>query len=532
MESRLFKYAISPIGGRVENYLVENAKDILKPKTTTLPPDQYFLEGKYARNYHVDEITINTDLEPLKAHRLTYLSARKPKSDLPPQRKAIIYLPGNCPAIMDSLPNMLPLMEDMAADFFDMNQSIELVSYCQHYRGRGANQHSAEENFNDYTMLQDAKDQAELIRHLVTEGYQPKDILLIGYSYGSAVALWAANLLNKKYGKTYSQLKFYSDRGFGNLFEFRYLKPLIYDQETAHQRLHEKEMMPKKALHDVLVKNLPNSIVFNIENDLCIWEDYSLAYTFKSTDMHGHVFTGCAEGFENSHFADRGSIHLKHITQIQPHHLMTALLLEKPIDLLFPAELPVKGYALREGVAPGHHDYLVCAPNAPEVPPTSFTGLPILATVVSHLIGTLDDYCHARAARASASELGPDYNHAWFAQTGLFGWSARQQIEAAIQLMKLLCEKPNPNVIELAKLKASLGPHQSGELKKIFDKIILFIDELQLIKRFNYWVSMISDKSAAEKLTFSESDLTDWNVIENYPEEVQNIHSHSPVVIS
>lgn len=530
MDSRLFRLIVSPIGGRVENYLVDNAKDILKPKTTIQPPDAAFLAVKNAENFQIDEINIETELHPLIAHKLTLTRFRKPKVNATPQRKAIIYMPGNCAEILDSLPSMLPLMEDMVEDFVDMNQLIDLACYCQHYRGRGANRHTEDENFNDYAMLQDAKDQAALIRHLVAQGYRPEDIMLIGYSYGSAVALWAANLLNRHDGNQYSKLKFYSDRGFGNLFEFRYLKPLIYDQEIAHQRLHEKEMMPSQTLHDVLIANLPNSIVFQIENDASIWDDYSLAYTIQATEMPGQIFVGRAEGFGDAHFADRRSIHLKEIIQVQPHHLVSALLLEKPIDFMFPAMLPRAGYALRNDVTKGHRDFLGFELAVEDVASPNFTGLPIIATVVSHLIDQLDTYCKARAERARASELGPDYNHAWFAQTGIFGWSARQQIETAMQLMKLLCEKPQPNVIELAKLKVSLGPHQSGDLKKIFDKIVLFVDELQLIKRFNNWISSISAELVTDKSTLSRSVLTDWNLIENYPEDVKNIESHSPVV--
>lgn len=487
MDTRFIKLLLSPIGSRVENYLIESAKDIIKPKSDTQPPDKWFLSQTESARHKLQSIDVEVEGRVLIAHRLTVVN-RRGISTQSSIRKAIVYMPGNNPNIMDSLPTMQPLMEEILDDVMDSKEAINLVCYCQHYRGRGANQKTDAENFNDYPMLQDAKDQAALIHHLTQQGYHPSDILLVGYSYGSAVAIAAVQELVKKHGDHYKQIKFFSDRGFGNPFDLKYLKPLIYDITKAHQRLHEKEMMPQKLLRDVIVECLPYSVIFHVEGDQCIWPDYSLASSFTPDEMMGKIFEGCAERVNNPHYADRSALHLKYLSQIQPHHLMTALLLEKPIRLLFYAEMPRQGYALSLNAKPGDLDYIDFPRRAHERTEDSEIDLPVISTAVTHLVGQLDRYCAQRAERAIESGYGSDYNHAWFGRAGMVGWTARQQIEMAVSIMKALCDQQNPDVATIMKLKDSLGPHHSGELRNIFENVYHFAMECERINRFNQWV--------------------------------------------
>ena len=529
---RLFGLFTAPIGYSIETFCVEHARDIIKVRTTKQPSDVWYLLAKRTESRTIEDIDISSELEPLIAHKLQLVnkdsaSASHANSH---SKKAIIYLAGNNPFIMDSLPSMEPFLQTVSQIMKETKMEDNVACFFQHYRGHGANQSHGQENFNDYSIFQDAKDQALLVKKLVEEGYKPDDIILMGYSYGSAVALWTIYYLVTEFDMKYINVKFYSDRGYGDPFDFPYIKPFIQDQKEAHQRLYEKEMMPFVQLHD-LAAWLPDTFVFRIHNDRSIWMDFSLANTFKPDELPGRVWIGKSENesTQDPHYASRDAIGLKTIQEIKPHHFMAAMLNEKPIDLYFDIKIPMlnghsfAGYAFKNDAAMGSADFVALPviemkkDNKQEVKEV----FSVLSNAISNLIQQLHGYCCQRAEQAAASGYGGDYKKPWLGKSGFVGWTAKEQVQMAVRIMTSLCHENGPDITNLRSIQQEDGPHCSGGLFKIFMDVMSFVEEYSQLQHFNQWVTTMSFRRqermksdyAAEKIALAklhESLADDW----------------------
>ncbi|MEO8964260.1 MAG: hypothetical protein ABI370_06280 [Gammaproteobacteria bacterium] len=536
MHSKILNLLKAPIGERVENFLSDMSQNLLKPRVYAQPPDSFYLAIKQTQSRKIEDLEVQSENRKLVAHKLQ-LTENHPedKSNLTLRKKAIVYLPGNCPYISDSLPEMEPVLKDLVNSVSKVNHTSMIAVFCQHYRGRGANQVKHSENFNDYTMHQDAKDQAALLLKLIQLGYQPEDILVLGYSYGSAVGLWAIHHLASNFDSAYSNIKFYSDRGFGNLFDFPYIiKPFIVDQTAAHHKLYQKGMMPELPLREIVVKSVPESFIFHIENDKCIWIDFSLAGSLSQTKLPGRIFSGEADVEDkpefanypsvfknNPHLATRSAIHLKFISELKPNHFITAMLTEIPISIVFKYKFTqsISGYALKLDAKSGESEFI----DIPEKilqkkeKPAAIKQTFLATNVIANFLQQLHEYCNKRAERAAASGYGGDFKKPLVGSSGFVGWTARQQIQMAIHLMNFLCDENGPNVEAIVALHGETGPHDSGALALIYTQLMQFIEEYKKLQCFNGWVGSMPQRrlERKEKQLKHDAELGEWETIDD-----------------
>lgn len=490
-------------GGRVETFYVENARELIKPKTFVA--SSWYMDEFTSR--HISKHNIKSTFHISEGRRLDvhyFQNSTSPAEEksVDVTKKAVIYMTGNCHYVAEAIPR---LAEDKFFDDFEalvkkMEPTADVSFYCQDYRGRGFNQKDAKENFNDYTLFQDAKDQASLIRKLIVEDrYKPEDILVCGYSYGSAIGLWAIFFLINQYGSSYANVKIYSDRGFGNLFNYYPISFFIKDNENANQRLHQIGVMPEISLYDI-AKLLPASCVFEIEDpqrDKVYLDTITLHHSFQKEEFLGRVWMG--KKIETSwylpHFTPHNQIQLKYIPECRPYFFMVAMLTETPIKLSFLpyTEKEISGYALVNEAKPGDENFVrllkkVSSPVEEKKEGAVSPVHTIQTNAISPLISQLDAYCISRASRAKESPQGGDYNHAYGGGSGLVGWTAKQQIEKAIEIMGLLMKARRPDFTALKELLTKPGPHQSGSLKIICREIKAFINECESLEYFNRWI--------------------------------------------
>src|SRR6266568_2839287 len=85
---RISKFFTKP----VEDFFVENAQGILKPKIFSQPHDEHLLKKK-----NIKQVNVFSGERLLYAHGIIHES----KNSAPP--KAIVYMPGNVPFFNDSL---------------------------------------------------------------------------------------------------------------------------------------------------------------------------------------------------------------------------------------------------------------------------------------------------------------------------------------------------------------------------------------------------------------------------------------------
>lgn len=503
------------LGISVDDFLVSKSKSIVKNREMVADDKTMkMFQTVYIDKNRVSKIPVKTDDRTLTAFKMQ-LDDQKEGRPLSEQ-KAIVFILGNNGYVANDLPGVLPLSKKIIEESLSASIQLNVAWFCQDYRGRGFNQHN-NDNFNDYSIEQDAKDQAAFIKTLVDAGYKPKNIMVFGYSYGSAVGLWAMYHLIKTYGDHFANIKFFSDRGYGNPFNGPIVSLLIADQQAAHQKLFLHEMMPDIPLGDIAEK-LPNSCVFRVEDDLSVYKPISLADAASPEKLPGRIWVGRTDVEQpNPHSADHFSLQFKAISELKPALLITAMLNEIPIQLCFTKNpllydnKPFPGYIFKEGATPDSDDFIAMSK---EISTQSrikdkYSGprqklLSVRCQVIAELVNKLHLYCLARAERAKKSGIGAQYNKAWLGQTGLVGWTAKQQVQMAIRLMDCITQTaPDHKTIE--QLANESGPHRSGELSDIFLKIKQFSQEYSQLKEFNLWIMTV--KSSALKPTYDSQGL-------------------------
>lgn len=476
--------------GLVENYFVEHARDIIKPRHFIAKPNvMHWFESAFLRKRRIKTIKHVSDNKELIAHAF-HIDENIDKSSVR-DKKAVIYMLGNCHYIAEAFPRI----ESFMKDFSDLTQKqiscTSVTFFCQDYRGKGYNQHGERDNFNDYSLLQDAKDQAALIHHLVTkENYKPENILICGYSYGSAMGLWAIALLAEKYGSHYANLKIMCDRGFGNLFNYPPVKLFVKDNELANERLRQKNVMPKQHLHDIAM-HLPASCVYEVEDPKRgYFEDITLAAMLTKNKMQGRCWRGqltSQAATEIPHFAGHEDMQIKSIPELKPYHLMVAMLTEKPIVL--------DSQRQRCGSAISSKD-------------TKVATFSLSTQAITCLLKKIEDYCLERFNKTNNSASFQDY----------FRWTAQQKIQMAVKIAELLDQTDGANIIELQQLSAIEGPHQSGTLKKILSDVMALVTDLEQLKHFNAWItslpaSRLQNISPQNRNGFF-AKANDWEMVE------------------
>lgn len=519
----MFSAALGYAGAYVPNYFIKNAKDLLKDRQFVANAyEMYNFVWHYSKNTSLRLVTsldVAVPMRTLVAHKLQLPTTEKNDSAL--IKKAIIYMMGNCFYVAESLPKVEQLLKNLVKDTNNLTSNVEYTVFCQDYRGRGFNQENKEENFNDYPMSQDAEDQAALIRKLVEEeGYKPEDIFVLGYSFGSAVGLWAIYNLVKDVDVTYANIKFYSDRGFGNLFDYPIVRPFVHDQEEAHQRLHALGMMPNIFLHEI-ARQLEECLVTAVAKEHLLHEKIALVERLTQTDMPGRVWVAETDNPSrvDPHLASHQAIHAAHIPELKSHYFMLAIMHEMKITLLFNAELPkddkgetILGYALKKDALPSHTDFVAIPPLtiSSEEKPNHASLPPLTVTVTADLISRLHAYCLQTASQAIESGLGAANNKAWLSTTGWTGWTAKQQIQMAIRLMTELAKNEEVDVLALLALQQEVGPHASGRLCLIFQDIIKFAEDYKRLQQFNAWIASMEKRreDRAHKKAYSAIDLT------------------------
>lgn len=486
--------------GLIESFFVENAKNMIKPRVLIASYYQMrWFEFDFIPKYNIRTIKYVSDERALVAHFFqTNHREEKPASI---NKKAIIYVLGNCHYVAEALPRIKSFVTDFTKLIKKLEPNTHITCFCQDYRGRGFNQSSEEENFNDYTLLQDAKDQAALIHHLVDkEGYQPENILICGYSYGSAIGLWSIALLVEKHGVHYADLKIMCDRGFGNLFNYPPVKIFVKDNDAANKRLQQKEVMPAQHLHD-LAMLLPASCVYEVEDEKRGYmNEVTLASTFAAGEMKGRCWQGMAEtSVKSPHFAAHDKMQIKSIPELRPYYLMVAMLTEKSINL-----------DIKHG-------------NPDEKKQHNQASLHITTHVVSVLLKKIDDYCDSRSLQANHAETIKSY----------FKWTARQKIETAMQIRKQLDQANYPNVEALKYLHNQRGPQHSGTLNTIFLDVMALVTDLEQLLHFNKWISSMKLSRLVRQQALSSRKIFglfatvdgDWEMVDSVvaiPDSIKN----------
>lgn len=519
---------LARLGGFIPEYFIRNVRQIIKPKEfIAYPADMNFFNWYYVKSPHRVVTTLSVvvkkkkegeaDDRTLTAHRLT-LPVETLGNTETPVKKAIVYLTGNCFYVAESMPKREPLLRMLQEEAKKAGANVQFAFFCQDYRGRGFNQETPEENFHRYTVEQDAKDQATLIRKLVEEeGYLPENIFLLSYSMGSAVALWALYLLVKEQGIHYADIKNYSDRGYGNLFDFPLVSWFVADQAEAHERLHQIGMMPDIFLPD-LAQQLPETLATNTVNEEMMVMNVGLTEGLKAEEMPGRVWVLDTSHPEriNPHLTEHADIRLKNLPEVTSPYFMLAMMLETPIQLSFPVEPPkedsgqcISGYALKKEAMLPSLDYIALPPFPKgKEKEAGSSSLSVAINTVADFVSRLHRYCVERGEEARESGLGAVHNRAWLSSTGMTGWSAKQQMEMAVTIMGHLIRAEGPDIAALTTLQDQNGPHQSGRLYFIFADVMKFVTEYKQLRYFNQWVATMQERRENRHKKAAESTIS------------------------
>lgn len=536
------------VGFFIPRKVIENSRDFIKDKKLiAYPASMNYFQQCYQRNTDFRtvstlDITVIDEKEDgvqtqriLKAHQLTLPSSPKTSDST---NLAIVGLTGNCFYVAESLPKWEPLLKMLINEAKKEDAHIALSLFCQDYRGRGFNQQSSTENFHDYPILQDAIDQAALIKKLVQEeGYLPENILLLSHSYGSAVGLWSLYLLVKE-DINYARIKMYSDRGYGNLLDYPLVNFFLSDQKEAHQLLHALQMMPDIFLHEI-ASQLPEAFITNTKNEEMVTMNIGLIQRLKVEDMPGRVWLMDASNPNgtNPHLAEHFHIKPENMKEVIAPYFMLAMLLEKPIRVIFSCP-PLRdedgklleGYALKEGATLGQKEHVALSPF-PSQQEDDSAFLSVNVTAVANLITRLHLYCQQRAKEARESGYGEEHKRGWIGRGGFFGWTAKEQIETAIYIMQCLAAETGPDVRALQTLEEKVGAHKTGRLQEIFIDVMRCIADYQQLLHFNQWVmAMPQRRREREELTVKSAisledifapdpSIGKWEFLEFHPEE-------------
>lgn len=481
--------------------LANFAQPILKPCEPVECSMKTYIENNFGR---VLPLQVNIHL---KAYSLNIQQSHPTLSE----QIAIVYMAGNCGKINDNLSTLEPFLFTL----LQYMQTTSLLKYrvtlfFQDYFGRDTNCNEKGDNFSLHDYKKDVTDQAALIQKLIEKGYKKNNIIIIGYSYGSAVALGVLDYLIKVVDISYKDIKFLSDRGYGNLFNHPYIKPLIFNQDYAHQQLAEKNMMPDSPLATILAE-LPESLILHIMNDRNIPEEISLATAALNDQVIPNYRIICTEATQlknRPHFERRVNIVLKCLPEIKFFHIVTALIAERPIQVYFrfPA-ITSFSYKLDD-----EEEMTINFDPNKTILNSDINA--IQSDSIIQLIQMLDNYCIARAERAKNSGQGKNYNHSWFKQLG-DGWTAGEQVKMALLIMEKLQDFKN-NIVILVELKDKDGPHKSGGLGMIYSKLMDLILEYKKIDSLNKWLISMPDRRAERQILQQVSEIklnTEWNFL-------------------
>lgn len=530
--------------------IIDKSKDVIKDRRLiAYVSDMDYFQRVYqrdtrSRTVSTLDVTVFEEKEgipsqrKLKAHQLTLPSSPSTSTST---KLALVGLTGNCFYVAETLPKWEPLLKRLIQETQKTDANVTMSLFCQDYRGRGFNKQFTEENFNDYPTLQDAIDQAALIKKLVEqEGYSPENILLLSHSYGSAVGLWALYLLVKEDIK-YARIKMYSDRGYGNLLDYPFVNFFLSDQKEAHQLLHALQMMPDMFLHEI-ANQLPETFVTNTKNEEMVAMNIGLIQRLKVEEMPGRVWLMDASNPYNinPHLAEHSHIKPENMKEVITPYFMLAMLLEKPIRPFFPCPTlqdengkSIEGYALKEGATPGQKEHITLPLFSLKKEEKVSGGLSVKVESVSRLIAKLHAYCLERAKEARDSGYGEEHKRAWVGKTSLFGWTAKEQIETAIYIMECLAKEEGPDIEALQVLQLKVGAYETGRLHEIFTEVMKFIADYQQLLYFNQWVMAMPQRreereDLAAKTTVSLEDIFApnpgigrWDFLESHPEEEQ-----------
>jgi hypothetical protein len=507
---------LSRLGKKIPDYFINNAQNLIKERRFIAPlGDMNYFSWYFASALHLRQvgyIEVPCQDRKLRAHTLQ-LHQKTHQPAKPSVKKAIIYMLGNCHYVAEHLPKLEPLLKTMMTQTAELGIHADYTLFCQDYRGRGFNQVGEEENWNDYPLSQDVDDQANLIKYLVEEqGYEPKNILVVAYSYGSAMGLWAVYNLIRQYGVKYADLKLYSDRGYGNLLDFPLVNVFLDNQQEAHKRLHALKVMPDIFLHSI-AEQLPESFATNVENEVMMKMNIALVESLKQEEMEGRVWVTQTDNAAiiDAHLASHDAIHLKSIPQVKAYHFMLAMQHQLPIKLQLAVALPtmITGYALKENAKPGDDDFVAFSPPALRQDEEVLSSAAIVITddAVANLLSRLHTYCLERAEQARKSGLGALHNRAWLSQSGMTGWTAKQQIESAMEIMRYVAGCSPTDISAVKALQQKSGPHQSGRLNRIFVDVARFMQEYQSLHKFNEWVLGMDARRLMREQQAAESEV-------------------------
>lgn len=457
---------------------------------------------KYIDTGKVVTLDVPVEGRILSAHTLK-LKSGKNSTQIPLVKKAIVFMTNNRHHVSDSFGTLESLLMSLSDESVNSGKNIDFAVYCQDYRGRGFNKKNnecdkPEENWNDYPALQDAKDQEALIRKLVVDGYKPENILIVGQSYGAIVSLWVMHRL----GPDYKNIKVFNDRGVGNPFFSPRLKPFISDPVKAMQKLIDGNMVPPVSFHDIADK-LPNIVISRAENDELINAGMSLVETFKNNEKKGQLFVLKSENeTANSHNESIENFNLSAMPDVNIFHLIVSFVNEIPIKLYKEINFQIKegkqfnGYQLKKDAICEDKNNFVNFPasqinsnNKDQSVLADTDCLFVIATSLKLLIKRLLEYCNEQSTKAVNSGYGGGY------QGGFFGkqWSARQKVQAAVDMVLNLCKKDGINTDYFDQLKIIDGPHlsQSGSLFQIYTDVARFVEEYVRLQSYNAYVSSI-----------------------------------------
>ena len=412
---------------------------------------------------------------------------------IPSPKKAIICITGNKNYVAEVMPNMEEVLNQLKKQAKESGQNYQYACYVQDYRGRGFNQANPDENWNDYSVLIDAKDSAALIKKVIADGYKPEDILILGQSYGTSVALWMLDLLDAPY----NAIKLFCDRGLGNPFEDSRL--FMIKQADEQKKMFDANMMPEIPFHDIAVK-LPNVLIENADNDKIVKKPVALTTTFKENEWPGHVWKVKSNKKDvDEHTENLELLNSSNIPELTPMMLLTAMINEQPIKLNFNFKIadkegnPIQCFQLRKGATPEQvEDYVAF----PEIKCVTNKGsdqskpcLSINSNVVQEFLNKLVKFSLELVEKAQNSGNGGAYKKLVLGKQ----YPAIEKINNAIEIIQGLCAEGGPNVVlfkALDAIKSDEAPHKLGssDLFPIFEDIAKFINEYEQLQKFNAWI--------------------------------------------
>lgn len=480
--------------------------DVLKPGLFTSRKECIASLMHYKQHHPsiaLTNIEVKTEQGSLIAYKLT-LAAEVKSTLAQNKKKALIYVCGNGEHVSDMIPIQEQLLRDVSKQSKNIGKPQDIALFMQDYRGRGTNQTDENEDFNKYPLQQDAKDIAHLVKKLVADGYAHENITIMGHSLGSAVTLWAMDILTQENNK-FKEMNVVSDRGYGDPEHILFLHHIKKIDETLKKQLQEKGMMPKKPLADIAA-SLPNFLALMATDDGVIPESLhaGLVTTLKKSThqekFQGHTFTlENNDKKQDAHNVAYDRLNLKMIPELQPHVLVTAMMHKEPIKIRFaPKYMPAKkltllnldeitnglsqtptyGWVLKNS---NPKETIACPPLPHILNNSSITTSTDLAT-------QLFDHCTRCAAESKESKQGKSHISSNLFFASLIYWTSGDEIEKTCEILQLLCQDNGPDVESLEKLNKEKGPQQRGQLRTLMDKVIATTNEYKEIQKLNTWI--------------------------------------------